>query len=941
MNHNQEYLDNLPSIRIIKIDGSEITYSKKTNKPLNINNVSEVFDSHFSDIMPPSLDLIFLAENNKLSLKEFKDELFSYDLVNVSFKETLILNKKKERVYKKSKTTLTIQTAEIRKDLYLNGFTLNNEKYVRYKRSAGAAKSGSCLFIKEKLYSLMNKWSKAGLDEAKDNCFNNLTSYEAYKALSLSSLISTLRLNPYNILFVKDKEVIVPKQKVLRVYYEDKKGLSALEEECDIKNNIFDGEGLLDKSVFINNNLSKKGMMLLRNRYFKCCAFNTNLQDWFKANNIKSVNQLNGYTFAKDIKDILLVVSESCLKYFKLSKEGYSLESIKRWCDSISKDNSSLFGIVKTDKGTRFFNGDMVETTYQLLNTLQLKQSEVRKLVLPYIDYYKKIRDIKNTPEFIRFYFEGELNETDIDNEDDSELTYEEKILNHSSYLFKNKVCLDLAKIDENVKYTTLFKKRVYENVISNLALRLYRGRTLVDGTYATLFGNPFEYLNYIISKDNDEKFNALLSNPILKENEIYCSFFNNEEKVVGSRAPHTTMGNILLATNKRVKEIDNWFNLTRNIVVVDAIRNNIQHRLSGCDYDSDTMLLTNNEIIVNSASLNYDKFFVPYGDLDNCKTKKQLENLSKDKKENIILNLNKLDKAIAENNVGTIVNKSQLLNSHLWDKYNQSKYFDYSTLYSKIAILSVLSGVEIDNAKRSFLFSTTKELARISKYMKANGFDDSKPMFFANVASNKDRKLKIGEIEDAIKSGSYFKTTMDYIWKIVRETDIDADNIPTTSFSSLVCKDFKTKGISKREYDQVETAIKALEETRTILYKNNIARKNSQNYEADKKNFVIDIKNCLNKIKTCINSIKKIKLLINKIELEKLSHSLLYILLYILIINEKETGISLRSLFPSNVKGMKTLRKTNIGEKYQYTIFNRYHYTIDEIDALISNIFF
>lgn len=943
MKHNQDYLNKLPSIIIINIDGSEIAYSKYINSQIDISNKGIEFDKHFSNIMPLSLDLIYLAKNDKLSLKCFQDEFYSYDLVNVSFKYDLKINKKNERVFKGKKIHKHISSSDIREDLYLNGFVLNGERYVRYKRSAGSAKSGSCLFIKEKLYPLMNRWSKAGLDELKDNCLNNLTSYEAYKALSLSSLISIVKLNPYNILFVKDFKVVLPQQKVMRVYYDSKNGLTAEERECDIENNIFDGEGLLDISVFAQNGLMekhhKKGMMLLRNRYFKCCAFNTNLQEWFRVNNIKSVDQLEGFTLAKRVEDIVLVASESCLKYFKLSKDGFSLESVKRWCDAVNEGNSSIFGVVKTDKETRFFGGDMVETTYQLLNTLQLRLNDVRKLTLPYIEYFKKIRDIKNTPEFIRFYFEGELDEAP-NYEDDSEGTFEEQLLDYSSYSFKNKVCLDLAKIDENIKYTYLFKNRVFKNVIGGLALRLYRGRTLVDGTYATLLGNPYEYLHYIISKKDDSKFKELLNNPLLKENEIYCSFFNDNELLVGSRAPHTTMGNILLSINKKNNEIDRWFNLSRNIVVVDAIKNNIQHRLSGCDYDSDNMLLTNNKYIVESAKNNYDKFLVPYADLEDTKTNRVLENLSKNKKENIILNLFKLDKAISKNNVGKIVNLSQLLNSQLWDKYNNNKHYDYFTLYSKICILCVLSGVEIDSAKKSFSFSTTKELTHITQYIKVNELDQTQPMFFANVMNNKNRKLKIGEIEEAISSNNYLKTTMDYLWKIVHETGgIEGEQIKTVTLSSIVCQDFKTYGMSKSDYDVVDNAIPEIKEIRKILYDNNIAKKKSTNYEKEKKDFIILIENLRKKIKKSINEINKIKLLIRKLEKEKTSHSLLYILLYILILNEKETHISLKSLFPVSSRGMPTLRRTRIGEKYQYTIFDRYHYTKDEVDFILSRI--
>ena len=178
---------------------------------------------------------------------------------------------------------------------------------------------------------------------------------------------------------------------------------------------------------------------------------------------------------------------------------SFSQENIKRWCDEINTDETK-FGVVKTDKPTRFFDGEMVETTYQLLNWLQLKQNNVRNFVHLYFEYIKLIRDIKNTPEFIRFYLEGEdtgnqYDDYSDDSEDTNDINAEKELLNYSSYSFKNKVCLELIKIDGRVKHTDLFKKRVFSSVVDSLLLKLYNGRVLVNGTYATLFGNPYEYL--------------------------------------------------------------------------------------------------------------------------------------------------------------------------------------------------------------------------------------------------------------------------------------------------------------------------------------------------------------------------------------------------------------------------------------------------------------
>ena len=68
---------------------------------------------------------------------------------------------------------------------------------------------------------------------------------------------------------------------------------------------------MLDISVFEENGYADYGMVLLRNRFFKTCAFNTRLQEWFADNGIAGVSQLTGYTTARDVKDIKLVITES------------------------------------------------------------------------------------------------------------------------------------------------------------------------------------------------------------------------------------------------------------------------------------------------------------------------------------------------------------------------------------------------------------------------------------------------------------------------------------------------------------------------------------------------------------------------------------------------------------------------------------------------------
>ena len=170
------------------------------------------------------------------------------------------------------------------------------------------------------------------------------------------------------------------------------------QKQTQITNDIWDGESLLDESVFMDG-YSDKHMLLLRNKFFKSCAFRTKLQKWIKDKNI-TLDDLKNRGFvalATDVSRIVMVTTPNSLKYLKFAG-GLSDRNIRKWSDSAS----STFGVVKWDKSTRFFHGDMVQSSYQLLNTLGLDKAQAEELLKPSFDYISLIR---NDAEFMRYHF--------------------------------------------------------------------------------------------------------------------------------------------------------------------------------------------------------------------------------------------------------------------------------------------------------------------------------------------------------------------------------------------------------------------------------------------------------------------------------------------------------------------------------------------------------
>jgi hypothetical protein len=107
-------------------------------------------------------------------------------------------------------------------------------------------------------------------------------------------------------------------------------------------------------------------------------------------------------------------------------------------------------------------------------------------------------------------------------------------------------------------------------------------------------------------------------------------------------------MGNIMLGENTYFKELEEYFNLSENIVCVNAIGNNIQQKLNGCDYDSDSMLVTSDAMIVRSAYGSYGALGVPVC----C-----IAPSGKADYKNTPTDIARLDGVIANNKIGEIVN--------------------------------------------------------------------------------------------------------------------------------------------------------------------------------------------------------------------------------------------------------------------------------------------
>lgn len=571
-------------------------------------------------------------------------------------------------ILKTSTNKTIVDVAALRNILYKDGFKCDSRDYVRFKRSSGSSRVGKCLFIEKNLSKHMQKWGLCGL-EVKDGEEIDLAALEAYIALPTSSIIDVIEIDPKSILIIDDYESVF-NDTVIETTIGDDGWLHTDEKTIEIHNSIWDGQSLIDKSVM--GEYSCYGMLLLRNKFFKSCCFNTNIQKWFEDNNITDISQLNGFTLATDVSEIKMITTPNSVKYLKFG-------SMEQWLNNLP----SMFGVVKHEKKTHFFDGQMVQCHYQLLNTLQLSKNDVEEFLQPSFDYMNKLN-------------------TDID-----VFKYHIKCqaLKDENPKNMNDIIYTMLSICPDFEHTEIFLN-FKRSLIKAYRKNLKKGHVLVNGNYSVLFGNPIEMLKFSIGE-----FNPTIST--LKKGEIYNSRFLNEQELLCCRSPHVTIGNILVAKNVYINEINTYFNLTDEIVCLNSINDNILERLSGCDFDSDQILITDDQILLNAAKKNYSIFKVPTSNVHARKAKRYFT--PEDQAD--------LDIRTSNNLIGEIINLSQQLNSQLWDKANNSEesiqeLYDTDTvfrrLYFDICQLDVMSCIEIDKAKKEFEIDSKAEIKRI-----------------------------------------------------------------------------------------------------------------------------------------------------------------------------------------------------------------------------------
>lgn len=543
---------------------------------------------------------------------------------------------------------------------------VKKEEIIHYKmlyRSTGKAKKGSCMFICDRLYKKAHNFLYMGIKPSDENPM--IVELSAYAPLISSGIIGKIKINPRNILILKDVDRFFTSNVISVETDEDKHCVTKRIDNYKLKNTLFDGQALIDSSIFPS---SCNGYILLRHHFCKMAAFNTNIQKFFRdyfGEEYYTATVKDMFGNEHYVKDIKLITTDNAMKWNKFNV------SYQYWCKWVY-DNGCQFGIVKTSHESKL--GDVQKMSYQMVNSLDVNTMD--KVVEKSVNYI-----------------------TDLKTKDDVFLDYLEKNSNFSN---DYKVLIALCEQNPDFLRSDYFRKR-REFIIKNYIFNFKSGKIIQNADNLTIIGSPYAMLLYSAtgdesSVDNDNTF-------CYEKNTIQCytERFNDGEFLALFRSPFNGKYNLVYAHNIYNEKFKKYFNFGKQIIAINMNGTDVQDRNNGSDQDSDFVFTTNQPNIVEWAR----KCYLNYPTIVNNIPKES------NKYHNTMDDFAFIDNNLAKSqtDIGESSNLAQLAQTYECNFSNQ-KYSDY------VCILSVLAQVAIDNAKRRFDIDLTNEIKRIKKDM-------------------------------------------------------------------------------------------------------------------------------------------------------------------------------------------------------------------------------
>lgn len=422
---------------------------------------------------------------------------------------------------------------------------IRKREVIHYKmlyRSTGKAKKGSCMFISDRLYNKARNFLYMGIKLPEVNA--KIVEISAYAPLISSGIVGRVKINPSNILILKDVDRFFETNIISIETGSDKHCFARHVDKYQLKNTLFDGQALIDSSIFPEWG---NGYILLRHHFCKMAAFNTNIQKFFKdyfredyyTAKVKDMFGVEHY-----VKDIELITTDNAMKWLKFEK------SYEYWCKWV-RNNDCQFGIVKTAHQSKLGNNQKM--SYQMVNSLDEKI--MPSVVKESVEYVEKLK---------------------TDN-----LVFMDYLKRNANFSNDYEVLVALCEHNSEFYRSAYFRSRK-KDIIKSYVLNLKSGKIIQNAENLTIVGSPYAMLLYAAT--GDENIVDQDTTFSYEENTIQCSTnrFNDGEYLAFFRSPFNSKNNLAYLHNVHNEIFDKYFNFGKQVIAINMNGTDFQDRNNG-----------------------------------------------------------------------------------------------------------------------------------------------------------------------------------------------------------------------------------------------------------------------------------------------------------------------------------------------------------------------
>lgn len=441
-----------------------------------------------------------------------------------------------------------------------SGEIISSIRYVRFLSTSASIKKSEVFYINSEYKEIIMQHIDCGRDTSVKFVPAKLS---AYMALTMSS--SNPVRNTYNVCVVNDVEHMI-KTPVLEL--DDSKQEEPIITQIDdyeMNLNCSDGFGFIDPDFakLWANDLHLDyvpSSFITRNAFCKGVLARFPYKEFAQENKITTITDVWGKTW--DINEIDIVLTTSMLKlsncysswddyYSKTQKYGYTF--------SVTKQTPKVLDMERT-------------TNYQFIQSLDWNDEDIEGFLKPSLDEIKDIRGMDWQKALV--YLRG------------TSLTEDSDVIrgDYTTALMVEPKLIDDGYVRSSIN--NMIKKRIDD---------CKKGTVKVRGNYQTVICDPIILAQSML---------GLPIKGILNKDEFHSEFWNklNVDYVIGMRAPQTAYECIAQMKLINNQETQKWYRYLKEMFIFNGYDATCA-RMSGCDFDGDSVFSTDNEYIIKGVA--------------------------------------------------------------------------------------------------------------------------------------------------------------------------------------------------------------------------------------------------------------------------------------------------------------------------------------------------